>query len=80
MFTRSTHPLLRALAGTVALTALYALTACSTEAWYEGAKRSAEHQCRQQPPGAVEECLARLNQSRYDRYEKERTSPRETPR
>lgn len=55
---------------------LTTLTACSTEAWYEGAKRSAEHQCRQQPPGAVEECLARVNKSRYDTYEKERTAPR----
>ncbi|MBK7004815.1 MAG: hypothetical protein IPH37_06405 [Burkholderiales bacterium] len=55
---------------------LATLCACTTEAWYEGAKRSAENQCRQQPPGAVEECLARVNKSRYDTYEKERTAPR----
>ncbi|MBK9347216.1 MAG: hypothetical protein IPN06_12775 [Burkholderiales bacterium] len=58
------------------LATLCTLGACSTEAWYEGAKRSAENQCRQQPPGAVEECLARVNKSRYDTYEKERTAPR----
>ena len=52
------------------------LSACSTEALYEGAKRSAEAQCRQQPPGAAEECLARVNKSRYDSYEKERSTPR----
>lgn len=55
---------------------LVSLGGCSTEAWFEGAKRSAEHQCRQQPPGAQDECLARVNKSRYDQYEKERTAPR----
>ncbi len=55
---------------------LATLTACSTEAWYEGAKRGAENQCRQQPPGAVDECLSRVNKSRYDTYEKERSTPR----
>lgn len=50
------------------------LTGCSTEAWFEGAKRSAENQCRQQPPGAIDECLARVNKSRYDTYEKERAT------
>ena len=74
VYSRSKRPLLRTLGQTLVLTALYALTACSTEAWYEGAKRSAEQQCRQQPPNAVDECLGRVNQSRYDRYEKERTT------
>lgn len=52
---------------------IFALGGCSTEAWFEGAKRSAEAQCRQQPPGAVQECLSRVNKTRYDQYEKERT-------
>lgn len=50
------------------------LTGCSTEAWFEGAKRSAENQCRQQPPGAIDACMERVNKSRYDTYEKERAS------
>lgn len=53
---------------------LVTLGACSTEAWYEGAKRSAEYQCRQQPVGAVDECLSRLNKTRYDQYEKHRST------
>ena len=50
------------------------LNGCSTDAWFEGAKPSAENQCRQQPPGAFEECMARVNKSRYDTYEKERAA------
>ena len=72
-------PPIRALHRTIVLVSivpslLATISACSTEAWYEGAKRSAEQQCRQQPPNAVDECLGRVNQSRYDRYEKERTT------
>lgn len=56
--------------------ALLAVAGCSTEAWYEGAKRGAEANCRKQPPGAAEECLSRLNPSRYDDYEKEKEKAR----
>ena len=53
---------------------LIPLAGCTTEAWYEGAKRSAEYQCRQQPVGAVDDCLSRLNKARYDTYEKDRAT------
>lgn len=48
-------------------------SACTTEAWYEGVKRSGEDNCRKQPPGAVDECLSRINKQTYQEYEKERT-------
>jgi len=37
-------------------------------------KISAENECNKQPPGAVAECLSRLNKKTYDDYEKDRTS------
>lgn len=52
------------------------LCACTTEAWYEGSKRSAESECRKQPPGAVEDCLSRVNRQSYSDYERERSSAR----
>ena len=39
----------------------FGLTACTTQAWYDGMQRRAENQCDSQPPGAREDCLARLN-------------------
>ncbi len=48
-------------------------SACTTEAWYEGVKRSAENNCRKQPSSAVDECLSRVNKQTYQEYEKERT-------
>ena len=50
------------------------LPACASEAWYEGMKRSAESQCRQQPPAELQACLDRVNKKSYARYEKERAS------
>jgi hypothetical protein len=47
---------------------------CSTQAWYEGLRISAESECYKLPPGAVAECLARLNKKTHEEYEKERTS------
>jgi len=48
-------------------------SACTTEAWYEGVKRSAEDNCMKQPAGAVDECLSRVNKQTYQEYEKERS-------
>lgn len=49
------------------------VSACSTEAWYEGVKQSAKDNCRNQPPSAVDECLSRLNDQSYQDYEKARS-------
>jgi ABC-type uncharacterized transport system auxiliary subunit len=48
------------------------LSACTTQAWYEGIKQGAANQCDSQPPGAREDCLSRLNNKNYDAYNKER--------
>lgn len=54
------------------LFALLLLPGCSARAWYEGGRASAEHQCRQLPPGGYEDCMARVNRQSYDDYERER--------
>ncbi|MEY4591165.1 MAG: hypothetical protein RIR18_60 [Pseudomonadota bacterium] len=48
-------------------------SACTTEAWYEGVKRSAEDNCRKQSGNAVDECLSRVNRQTYQEYEKSRS-------
>jgi hypothetical protein len=53
-----------------------ALTGCSTQSWYEGLKLSAQNECRRQPSGDVESCLARVNKMSYEDYERQRTGPR----
>jgi len=50
------------------------LSGCTSQAWYEGAKVGAQNECRKQPPGAAEECLARVNKKSYEQYEKERST------
>ena len=50
------------------------LSGCTSQAWYEGAKVGAQNECRKQPPGAAEECLARVNKKPYEQYEKERST------
>ncbi len=67
-------PLHTRLPSTLLLLWVLTLTGCSTQAWYESAKSNAESQCRQQPPGAMDECMARVNKTRYDTYERERAS------
>lgn len=59
--------LIGALASAVLL-----IAGCTTQAWYEGMKQGAENDCNKQPPGAREQCLARLNKKTYDEYERER--------
>lgn len=55
-----------------ALLLVLALPGCTTEAWYEGFKQSAESRCRNQPPGESQKCLDELNKKSYSEYEKER--------
>lgn len=51
---------------------LLLLAGCSTQAWYEGSKASAESECRKLPPGGYEDCMSRVNRKSYEDYEKER--------
>lgn len=58
------------------------LTACSTQAWYEGMKQSAELECQRQPAGSLQECRNRINRQDYGQYEKAREEakkPASTP-
>ena len=45
---------------------------CSTKAWYEGMKFSAQNECRRQPLAESERCLARVNTMSYEDYERSR--------
>lgn len=54
------------------LPALLTLAGCSTPAWYEGSKASAESECRKLPPGGYEDCMGRVNRQTYEDYERER--------
>lgn len=65
-----------ALAGLL-LTA--ALAGCSTAAWYESARASAEAQCWQQPAAAHEECMSRLSKKSYEDYRREREAVKQAP-
>jgi hypothetical protein len=56
--------------------AVLVLTGCSTQAWYEGMKLSAQNECRRQPSGDLESCLARVNTMSYDEYERRRSGPK----
>ena len=50
------------------------MCSCTTQAWYQGFKVAAESECYKQPPGAIADCLSRLNKKSHDDYEKERSS------
>jgi hypothetical protein len=52
---------------------IMAISGCTTQAWYEGAKRGAENNCRSQPPSETDRCLENLNKKTYEEYEKERS-------
>jgi hypothetical protein len=43
---------------------------CTTQAWYGGINSSAEYQCKHQPQGEIDRCLARLNKLPYQEYRK----------
>jgi len=47
------------------------ITGCTTEAWYESAKRSAELKCLGLPQSAYEDCMSRVNQKSYQTYKRE---------
>ena len=49
------------------------IAGCTTQSWYEGAKRGAENNCRNQSPDESERCLENLNKKSYEEYEKERS-------
>ena len=49
------------------------LSACSTQAWYEGGKYGAENNCRNQPPSEIDRCFETLNTLSYAEYVKERS-------
>jgi hypothetical protein len=59
-------------AALIALLAATLLPACSSRAWYEGMRASAENECRKLPPGGYEDCMARVNRQSYEDYERER--------
>jgi hypothetical protein len=58
--------------GTTALL-LLAVSACSTQAWYEGLHLKAQADCDRLPPGAAQDCRDRLVHPPFDTYEKERS-------
>ena len=58
----------------IALPILLTVSGCTTQAWYEGFKTGAQNECYKQPPGAVADCLSRLNKMTPEEYEKERLS------
>lgn len=51
--------------------ATIAVAGCSTEAWYESAKRNAELKCQGLPQAAYEDCMSRVNQKSYQEYKRE---------
>lgn len=65
----------------LALPVLVLLTTagCTSQAWYESARVSAEAQCRRQPAGAYEACMARVNQKSYEDYHREREAAKREP-
>jgi hypothetical protein len=63
------HGLILVLASLVA----FSQSGCTAQAWYDAAKRRAENECVRQPPGAYEDCRARVIDQKYEEYEKART-------
>lgn len=53
------------------------LSACTTQAWYDGLRQAQRDQCQHAPSADERQaCLARNNAPSYDRYEKERNGGR----
>ena len=48
------------------------ISACTQQAWYEGAKQSQRNECYKAPPAAREECLKALDSETYDDYQRNR--------
>ena len=55
-----------------ALLLMAALSACTTEGWYEGLQRSAEAECLKRPGATAQDCSAKVNAQRYPEYEQAR--------
>jgi hypothetical protein len=72
------QPLRLGLASAVAL--CLAMSACSTQAWYEGMKARARNECYQRAPGEQQNCLEKVNKQSYDQYEKERAPAHTAPK
>lgn len=56
----------------ISILATVLLSACTTEAWYEGVQRSAEAECLKRPGATVQDCSAKVNAQRYPEYEQAR--------
>jgi len=56
--------------------AVVAIAGCSAKAWYEGMRFGAQNECRRQPQGESETCLARVNTMTYEDYERSRKGPK----
>jgi hypothetical protein len=52
------------------------LSACTAREWYESASAVAKDDCSRMQPGAREDCLSKVNKTPYEKYEKERTNPK----
>ncbi len=61
--------------GVAALLFALLMQGCTTEAWYEGVKRSGESRCRSESPTDHQRCMERLNRKSYQEYEQERRGP-----
>lgn len=59
--------------GIAALLFALLVQGCTTEAWYEGVKRSGESRCRSESPADTQRCMERLNRKSYQEYEQERS-------
>ncbi len=58
-------------AALLALTALLAVPGCTTRGVYEGLRSSEKFDCLQQPPGEIEQCRQRAEES-YNDYSRNR--------
>jgi hypothetical protein len=63
----------RCFTGLLLATLMLGLSACSTQAWYEGLRLKAQADCDRLPPAAAPDCRARLSKQPYEAYEKERS-------
>lgn len=60
-----------------AILAASSATGCTSAAWYESGKRSAELKCQGLPQAAYEECMSRAIQQSYDEYQRARSGTAE---
>lgn len=58
---------------------LAGVAGCTSQAWYESARASAELECQRQPAGAYEECMSRVSKKSYEDYRREREAVKQAP-